>query len=274
MQFNENSQPIKLNSNPLFFLCLNRSFVFTNYQPRQCNTFYNRAFMVEWSLSVIMTSKHVMHESESPRLACRLIDSDFIRDKFLGHYPIHNLSLSWPGITPPLAPSRIPPPSCSNPSLMISCRPPPLSRRSSPSWWPPVAVGWRWLSAWPASSPLPRRRFLRRELAVSWPSEQPVPSEVAPTLGSALPSEAAFRARLSSWLTVCLVAASESPAVYSTRLDSSGKTWTVKYTRGNLTNLFISLEKKNIFIWIILDLFEYITHVQYKANLICGILKV
>ena len=31
-----------LNSNPTFFFCLNTSFVFTNYQPRQCNASYNK----------------------------------------------------------------------------------------------------------------------------------------------------------------------------------------------------------------------------------------
>ena len=56
----------KLNSNPLFSLCLYTSFVFTNYQPRQCNASYNRAFIVDRSLSGIMTSKLVIRECESP----------------------------------------------------------------------------------------------------------------------------------------------------------------------------------------------------------------
>ena len=50
-------------------LCLNTSFVFTNYQPRQFNAPYNRAFIVDWSLSGIMTLKLVIHESESPQPA-------------------------------------------------------------------------------------------------------------------------------------------------------------------------------------------------------------
>ena len=50
-----------LNSNPLFFLCLNTSFVFTNYQPGQCNASY-RAYIVDWSLIGIMTSKLVIRE--------------------------------------------------------------------------------------------------------------------------------------------------------------------------------------------------------------------
>ena len=40
-----------LNFNPPFFLCLNTSFVIENYQPKQWNASYNKAFMVDWSLS-------------------------------------------------------------------------------------------------------------------------------------------------------------------------------------------------------------------------------
>ena len=54
------------NSNPPFIHCLNTSFVFTNYHPRHCNASYNRAFIVNWSLSDIMTLKLVNRESESP----------------------------------------------------------------------------------------------------------------------------------------------------------------------------------------------------------------
>ena len=43
---------------------------------------------IDWSLSGIMTSKHVIRESESPR-PNGLVDSDFTNDAFLGHYPIH-----------------------------------------------------------------------------------------------------------------------------------------------------------------------------------------
>ena len=39
----------QLNSNPPFSLYLNKSSVFTNYQPRQCNASYNMAFIVDWS---------------------------------------------------------------------------------------------------------------------------------------------------------------------------------------------------------------------------------
>ena len=60
---------ISLNSNRTFFFCQNTSFFFTNYQPRQCNPFHNRAFKVHWSFS-------------------GLVNSDFTNDKFLGHYPI------------------------------------------------------------------------------------------------------------------------------------------------------------------------------------------
>ena len=77
-----------LNSNPPFFLCLNTSFVLTNYQPIQHNASYNRTvgimhrlynatrilyILVDWSLSGIMTSKHVIRESESPRPAASSI---------------------------------------------------------------------------------------------------------------------------------------------------------------------------------------------------------
>ena len=44
---------------------------------------------IDWSLSGIMTSKHVIRESESPR-PNGLVDSDFTNDAFLGHYPIPN----------------------------------------------------------------------------------------------------------------------------------------------------------------------------------------
>ena len=40
-----------------------------NYQPRQCNATYNRAFMVDWSLIGIMTLKFVIRESNSTRPA-------------------------------------------------------------------------------------------------------------------------------------------------------------------------------------------------------------
>ena len=56
----------KLNSNLPFFLCLNTPFVFTNYQPREIKPSYNRALMVDWSLSGIMTSILIICESESP----------------------------------------------------------------------------------------------------------------------------------------------------------------------------------------------------------------
>ena len=84
-----------LNSNPPFFLCLNTSFVFTNYQPIQRNASYNRTvrimhrycimqhgyhsqilyinILVDWSLSGIMTSKLVIRESESSRPAASSI---------------------------------------------------------------------------------------------------------------------------------------------------------------------------------------------------------
>ena len=62
-----------LNSNLTFSPCLNMSFIFTNHQHRQCNPSYNRAFIVDWSLSGIMTSKLVICESELPRLAASLI---------------------------------------------------------------------------------------------------------------------------------------------------------------------------------------------------------
>ena len=60
-------------SNPSFFLCLNTSFVFMNYKLRQCNASYSRAFIVDWSLSGIMTSKLVILEYESPRPAASSI---------------------------------------------------------------------------------------------------------------------------------------------------------------------------------------------------------
>ena len=62
-----------LNSNPPFFLCLNMSFAFTNFQPRQCNASYNWPFIVDWSLSGIITSKLVIRESESPQPAASSI---------------------------------------------------------------------------------------------------------------------------------------------------------------------------------------------------------
>ena len=64
---------LRLNSNPPFFLCLNTSFVFPNYQPRQWNASCNRAIIVDWSLSGMMTSKLVIHESESPLAAASSI---------------------------------------------------------------------------------------------------------------------------------------------------------------------------------------------------------
>ena len=55
------TESIDLNANPPVFLCRNKSFVFTNYQPRQCNAplkMYDRAFIVDWSqISGIGTSK-------------------------------------------------------------------------------------------------------------------------------------------------------------------------------------------------------------------------
>ena len=71
--------------NLTFFLCLNLSFVLTNYQPRQCNTSYNRAFIVVWSND--LETHHLWIQIAS---ACGLVDSDFTNDKFLGHYPIQN----------------------------------------------------------------------------------------------------------------------------------------------------------------------------------------
>ena len=56
-------------SNPIYLLCLNTSFVFTNYQPRQCNAYYNRAIIFDWSLSGIIIPKLVIKESESPEPA-------------------------------------------------------------------------------------------------------------------------------------------------------------------------------------------------------------
>ena len=73
------------NSSPQFFLSLNTSFVYMNYQPRQCNTSYIRAFRVDCSLSGKMTSKLIIRESELHE-PCR---SDITNDAFLGHYPIH-----------------------------------------------------------------------------------------------------------------------------------------------------------------------------------------
>ena len=61
---------------PAIFLCLNTSFVFTNYslyQPGQYNASYNRAFIFDWSLSGVMTSKLFIRESESPRPAASSI---------------------------------------------------------------------------------------------------------------------------------------------------------------------------------------------------------
>ena len=55
--------------NLTFFLCLNLSFVLTNYQPRQCNTSYNRAFIVVWS----MTSKLIICGFKSPQPVALLI---------------------------------------------------------------------------------------------------------------------------------------------------------------------------------------------------------
>ena len=82
-----------------FFFCLNTSFIFTNYQARQCNASHNRAFIIDRSLSGIMTSKLVISEFESSR-NCSLIDSDFMNDEFLGHYPIlNNMILEEPFIT-------------------------------------------------------------------------------------------------------------------------------------------------------------------------------
>ena len=88
-------QLLYLNSNQPFFLCLNTSFVFTNYQPIQRNASYNRTvrimhiycimqhgyhsqilyinILVDWSLSGIMTSKLVIRESESSRPAASSI---------------------------------------------------------------------------------------------------------------------------------------------------------------------------------------------------------
>ena len=70
-----------LNSNLPFFLCLNTSLVFTNYQPIQHNAiilfilykatliFMSQILyiniLVDWSLSGIMTSKLVIREAES-----------------------------------------------------------------------------------------------------------------------------------------------------------------------------------------------------------------
>ena len=81
-----NTFMLHLNSNPPFFLCLNTSFVFTNYQPIQRNAIMHiyciQIFMsqilyinilVDWSLSGIMTSKLVIRESESPRPAASSI---------------------------------------------------------------------------------------------------------------------------------------------------------------------------------------------------------
>ena len=54
---------------PAIFLCLNTSFVFKIYQPRQCYASYKRSSIVDWSSSGIMTSKLIIRESESPRPA-------------------------------------------------------------------------------------------------------------------------------------------------------------------------------------------------------------
>ena len=62
------------NTNPPLFLCLNTLFVFTNYEPRQYNASYNRAFIVDWSLSGIMTLKLDIHDCEF----------DFTNDTFSG----------------------------------------------------------------------------------------------------------------------------------------------------------------------------------------------
>ena len=46
MSKNGTGKEVRLNSNPQFFLCLNTSFIFTNYQPIQRNASYNRAVRV------------------------------------------------------------------------------------------------------------------------------------------------------------------------------------------------------------------------------------
>ena len=64
---------IVLNSNPPFFLCLNTSFVLTNYKPRQCHVSFNRVFKSDWNLSGTMTLKLVTRQSEAHRPAASSI---------------------------------------------------------------------------------------------------------------------------------------------------------------------------------------------------------
>ena len=87
---------VKLNSNPLFFLSFNTTFVSTIYQPRQYNASYNTAFMVDWSLSVIMTSKLFIRESESEPAASSILISRMTSSlsSFSTHSP--NIELRLP----------------------------------------------------------------------------------------------------------------------------------------------------------------------------------
>ena len=108
-----------LNSNPSFFLCLNTSFFFTNYQPIQRNdSFYNRAVRIMHRYCIMQHGFYVSitiyqyfswlefkwHNDLEKRhqwiwiaSACILDDSDFTNDEFLGHYPILNHRLA-PGL--------------------------------------------------------------------------------------------------------------------------------------------------------------------------------
>ena len=103
------SHYMKLNSNPPFFLCLNTSFVFTNYQPIKRKASYNRTVRIMLIYCIMQHGFYVSNtiylnfsclefkwyndlETRHPWIwiasACGLVDSDFTNDEFLGHYPI------------------------------------------------------------------------------------------------------------------------------------------------------------------------------------------
>ena len=108
-----------LNSNPPFILCLNTSFVFTNYQPIQRNASYKRTVRIMHRYCIMQQGYNVSNtvyqyfswlefkwhndlETRHPWIriasACGLVDSDFTNDEFLGHYPIrmyHKLNMNW-----------------------------------------------------------------------------------------------------------------------------------------------------------------------------------
>ena len=85
----------KLNSNPPFFLCLNTSFIFTNYQPIQRKASYNKAVRIMHGYCIMQKGLYVsstIYKYFSWLEFKWHSDSDFTNDEFLGHYPIH---ITW-----------------------------------------------------------------------------------------------------------------------------------------------------------------------------------